>query len=328
MISSLHIYQASGSDPFENLAREQVLLEQGPADGVILYLWQNQNTVVIGRNQNAYKECRTSLLEEEGGKLARRLSGGGAVFHDLGNLNFTILLPRADFDVRRQLEVICTACRELGIPAEISGRNDLHAEGQKFSGNAFYKSGTRAYHHGTLLLNVDMSKLGRYLSPPKAKLQAKGVDSVRARVTNLTSFVPELTVDTMKEHLIRAAETVYGFTAETLILTPEMEAETARLTAHYASREWRFGANAPATFSCEKTFPWGTVSLELQVERGVITHAGFFTDAMEWELSAQIQQALEGKDFSLSTLQESLLSTEIQPDMREDLSRMLAEQEI
>ena len=192
MISSLHIYQASGSDPFENLAREQVLLEQGPADGVILYLWQNQNTVVIGRNQNAYKECRTSLLEEEGGKLARRLSGGGAVFHDLGNLNFTFLLPRADFDVRRQLEVICTACRELGIPAEISGRNDLHAEGQKFSGNAFYKSGTRAYHHGTLLLNVDMSKLGRYLSPPKAKLQAKGVDSVRARVTNLTNEIKRL----------------------------------------------------------------------------------------------------------------------------------------
>lgn len=328
MISSLWVYRASGSDPFENLAREQVLLAQGPADGLVLYLWQNENTVVIGRNQNAFKECRVSLLEEEGGRLARRLSGGGAVFHDKGNLNFTFLLPREDFDVRRQLEVICAACRELGIPAAISGRNDLTAAGYKFSGNAFYKNGGRAYHHGTLLLNVDMGKLGRYLSPPKAKLQAKGVDSVRARVTNLTSFVPDLSVDTMKTQLVLAAEKVYGFTAQDLVLTPEQEAEAARLTAHYASREWRFGANVPAAFSCEKTFPWGTVSLELQVERGVITHAGVFTDAMEWELSQQLQQALEGRAFSRAAMQESLLSMEIQPNIRDDLVRMLAEQEI
>ena len=328
MIRSLYIYEASGSDPFGNLAREQVLLEQGPADGVILYLWQNQNTVVIGRNQNAYKECRTSLLEEEGGRLARRLSGGGAVFHDLGNLNFTFLLPREDFDVRRQLEVICTACRELGIPAEISGRNDLQAKGQKFSGNAFYKSADRAYHHGTLLLNVDMGKLGRYLSPPKAKLQAKGVDSVRARVTNLTAFAPGLTVETMKEHLIRAAEQVYGLPAQTFRFTAALEERVAGLTAHYAGREWRFGANVPATFTCQQTFPWGTVSLELLVEKGVIAHAGVFTDAMEWELSRQLRQALEGRAFTRAAMQESLLSTNIQPEIRADISRMLAEQEI
>lgn len=328
MISSLSIYRASGSDPFENLAREQVLLEQGPADGLILYLWQNENTVVIGRNQNAFKECRVSLLEDEGGKLARRLSGGGAVFHDKGNLNFTFLLPRADFDVRRQLEVICRACRAFGIPAEISGRNDLTAAGYKFSGNAFYKNGDKAYHHGTLLLHVDMEKLGRYLSPPKAKLEAKGVASVRSRVTNLHAVVPSLTCDAMARQLVRAAEKVYGLEAQALMLTPAMEAEITRLTAHYASREWRFGANVPAAFSCEKTFPWGTVSLELQVERGIISHAGVFTDAMEWELSALLRQALEGRDFSRAAMQEGLFSIDIQPDIREDLSRMLAEQEI
>ncbi|MBR4992434.1 MAG: lipoate--protein ligase [Clostridia bacterium] len=328
MISSLWIYRASGPDPFENLAREQVLLEQGPADGLILYLWQNENTVVIGRNQNAFKECRVSLLDEEGGKLARRLSGGGAVFHDKGNLNFTFLLPRADFDIRRQLEVICRACRAFGIPAEISGRNDLTAAGYKFSGNAFYKSGDRAYHHGTLLLHADMAKLGRYLSPPKAKLEAKGVDSVRSRVTNLRSFVPALTCDAMGRQLVRAAEKVYGLTAQELVLTAEQEESITRLTEHYASREWRFGAKVPASFSCEKTFPWGTVSLELLVEGGIITHAGVFTDAMEWELSQQLQQALEGREFSRSVMQESLLFMEIQPDIREDISRMLAEQEI
>ena len=328
MIKSLYIYRASGSDPYENLAREQVLLERGPADSCILYLWQNENTVVIGRNQNAYKETRTSLLEADGVRLARRLSGGGAVFHDMGNLNFTFLLPREDFDIPRQSEVIVQACRALGIPAQLSGRNDLTAEGQKFSGNAFSQRGGRAYHHGTLLLRADLEKLGKYLSPPKAKLQAKGVDSVRARVTNLCSFTPEITVETMMQRLIEAAEQVYGFTAKELVFTTEMAAETARLTEKYASRDWRFGANVPASFTCEKTFPWGTVSLELQVERGRIARAAVFSDAMAWELPAQIQQALEGKDFSLPAMQESLLFMETQPEIREDLSRMLAEQEI
>ncbi len=328
MISSLYIYSASGSDPFENLAREQVLLEQGPADGLILYLWQNQNTVVIGRNQNAWKECRLSLLEEEGGRLARRLSGGGAVFHDLGNLNFTFLLPREDFDIPKQLQVICNACRSFGIPAEISGRNDLTAAGLKFSGNAFYKSGSRAYHHGTLLLNADLDKLTRYLSPPKAKLEAKGVASVRSRVENLCAMAPSVTKEAMMRQLITAAEKVYDFTAQELVFTPEMAAETARLTEKYASREWRLGANVPAAFSCQQTFPWGTVSLELQVERGIITHAGVFTDAMAWELSELIRHALEGREFSRAAMKEGLLSIQIQPDIRDDVLRMLAEQEI
>ena len=136
MISSLHIYQASGSDPFENLAREQVLLEQGPADGVILYLWQNQNTVVIGRNQNAWGECRTTELNRDGGHLARRLSGGGAVYHDMGNLNFTFLVSKKNYDLPRQLQVIVTACRNLGLNAQITGRNDVAIDGRKFSGNS------------------------------------------------------------------------------------------------------------------------------------------------------------------------------------------------
>lgn len=328
MIKSLYIYRSYGLDPFENLAREQVLLEKGPADAVVLYLWQNENTVVIGRNQNAYKECRVSLLDEEGGRLARRLSGGGAVFHDSGNLNFTFVLPREDFNVRQQLEVICQACRAVGIPAEISGRNDLTAEGQKFSGNAFYKNSTRAYHHGTLLLNVDMTKLSRYLSPPAAKLKAKGVESVRARVTNLCNFVPELTKEALCEYLVTAAENVYGLKAQELKFTPDMEEAAHRLTEHYASDEWRFGANVTAAFCCEKTFSWGTVSLELLIEHDTVAKAAVYTDAMEWELSGQLKAALEGQKFSLATMISSVASSEIEPGIREDISRMLAEQEI
>ena len=195
MIHSLYIYQASGSDPFENLAREQVLLEQGPADGVILYLWQNQNTVVIGRNQNAFKECRTSLLEEEGGKLARRLSGGGAVFHDLGNLCFSFISHAKIHNVTRQLSVIADACRSFGIDAEPTGRNDIEADGRKFSGNATADHKGAKLFHGTLLISGNLDRLSGYLTVDPKKIQSKGIASVRSRVCNLTEFSSELTVN-------------------------------------------------------------------------------------------------------------------------------------
>ena len=166
--------------------------------------------MVIGRNQNPWKECRTALLTEEGGHLARRLSGGGAVFHDLGNLNFTFLMPAADYDLPRQLAVIERACQSLGIPAARSGRNDLLAEGRKFSGNAFYQHAGKAYHHGTLMLDVDLEMVQRYLSPSKAKLAAKGVDSVRSRVVNLREFVPDLTIPQLADALIAALAEVYA----------------------------------------------------------------------------------------------------------------------
>ncbi len=137
MITSCKIYLTDCIDPHTNLAMEDALLQSLPADTALLFLWQNRHTVVIGSGQNAWRECNTALLEKEGGTLARRSSGGGAVYHDLGNLNFSFIVPREDYDVDRQLHVVTDAVRRLGLAAEKSGRNDLLIDGRKFSGNAF-----------------------------------------------------------------------------------------------------------------------------------------------------------------------------------------------
>ena len=137
MNNRLTIIESDSTNPYKNLALENWLLDHVAEDEVILYLWQNQHTVVVGKNQNAWKECNISTLEADGGHLARRLSGGGAVYHDLGNLNFTFLAHKARYDVAKQLEVILRGLQRLGIEAEKSGRNDILVDGRKVSGNAF-----------------------------------------------------------------------------------------------------------------------------------------------------------------------------------------------
>lgn len=214
MINRLIWLETDNTYPYRNLAMEEYMTNHVPDGTCILFLWQNRHTVVIGRNQNCWKECRVNFLEEEGGYLVRRLSGGGAVFHDLGNLNFTFIVRKTDYDVERQLQVILEAVRRLGIQAEKTGRNDITVEGRKFSGNAFYQTGDCCYHHGTLLVHADKENMSRYLNVPREKLASKGVSSVKSRVANLDEFCPGLTVDRVKAALAEAFSQVYGQVAE------------------------------------------------------------------------------------------------------------------
>lgn len=326
MITQLRIFEGTGFDPHENLAIEKHLMDITPKGRCVLYLWQNQNTVVIGRNQNAWLECRTSLLEEEGGRLARRLSGGGAVFHDLGNLNFTFIMPKEDYDLDRQIAVIQRACALAGITAEKSGRNDLLAEGRKFSGNAFYQNATHAYHHGTLMVDVDKDKLGRYLSPPKAKLDAKGVASVRSRVVNLKELATGLTIDLMKQYMVKAFAEVYCGEARPLTLTDSDLAEIAALRETYGSWEYLYGAPLPFSFECESHFSWGHIQLQLDAKNGVITRIKAFSDSMDWTLPEAIEKALLGCRFDTVQMQVAIRNTHLDGQVQEDLCRLLAEQ--
>ncbi len=324
MIGRIAIYESEGFDPHRNLAIEQHLLETVLGGCCLLYLWQNERTVVIGRNQNAWAECRTTQLFGDGGRLARRLSGGGAVYHDRGNLNFTFLMREEDYDLSRQLSVIRRACAICGIETELSGRNDVLASGRKFSGNAFYHHEGRAYHHGTLLIDVDADAMGRYLSPSKAKLEAKGVESVRSRVVNLSELNPAITVDALKAAMKQAFREVYD-----LPLCPPPvpdEARIGELTSHYASDAWLFGQKLPFTLRCEQRFPWGGIELQLFVDRGVITDAAVYTDDMDPETAPKLRKALIGCPFSLAAMK-SRIVTENLPHAR-DIIQMLTEQEI
>ena len=322
MIGRIAIYESEGFDPHRNLAIEQHLLETVLGGCCLLYLWQNERTVVIGRNQNAWAECRTTQLFGDGGRLARRLSGGGAVYHDRGNLNFTFLMREEDYDLSRQLSVIRRACALCGIETELSGRNDVLADGRKFSGNAFYHHEGRAYHHGTLLIDVDAEAMGRYLSPSKAKLEAKGVESVRSRVVNLKELNPAITVDMLKAAMKQAFREVYDLP---LCSPPVLdEARIEELAAHYASDAWLFGQKLPFTLRCEQRFPWGGIELQLFVDRGVIQSAAVYTDDMDPETAPTLREALIGCPFSLTALKARI---EPLPHAR-DLIQMLTEQEI
>lgn len=328
MITRISVYQGSGVDPYENLAIEKCLLDTVEPNQCILYLWQNQNTVVIGRNQNPWVECRTTLLAEEGGKLARRLSGGGAVFHDLGNLNFTFLVSSENYDVDRQLSVIQKACGMVGIPVEKSGRNDLLTHGCKFSGNAFYQSKGNAYHHGTLLIDVDMEKLGRYLSPSKAKLEAKGIQSVRSRVINLKELAPDLTCENMRNLMVAGFEEVYGLTADTIALDDTQLTQIRQATQVNGSWDFLYGTPLPFTFSCEDRFAWGNIHLQLQTKNGQITASKVYSDAMDWAISEMLQHALTGCRFTLQDMQQAVRQAIPQAEIAADICQMFAKQDL
>lgn len=327
MIDKLRIYESSTTDPYINLATEKYLLDTVAPTECILYLWQNENTVVIGRNQNPWVECRTSLLEEEGGHLARRLSGGGAVFHDLGNLNFTFLVSPDYYDVDKQLSVIQKACSYAGLTVEKSGRNDLLAAGSKFSGNAFYKTKQGCYHHGTLLISADMDKLQRYLSPSKAKLEAKGVASVRSRVINLQELAPALTCQRMKQYMVQAFETVYGLSAEPVELPQDAQSTIGETAGLYGSWDYLYGTPLPFSFCCEARYPWGQIRLELQAINGTIIGVKAYSDAMDWQICATIEHALTGRAFRLNDMLDALHST-LAEDIKHDLCDLLRQQNL
>ncbi len=298
---NLRILKSAVTNPWFNLATEDWIFQALDANSHTLFLWRNSETVVIGRSQNPWVECKIDKMEADEVFLARRQSGGGAMFHDLGNTNFTFLSPKDSYDQAANFTIIINALKKLGIDAQLSGRNDIQVGDRKISGNAFKHAVDRSFHHGTLLVNADMQKLGDYLNPHPLKLKAKGIKSVRARVANLVEFNEDITHEILSNALIEAFCEYYGETAPVEELDEASLADQPTLNQYYeqmADWNWRFGKTPEFTHHIETRFDWGIIDMHLDVKQAVITDVVIFSDALTVELIDLLKGALAGIKYS------------------------------
>ncbi|MBR4445956.1 MAG: lipoate--protein ligase [Solobacterium sp.] len=324
MIKQLSVIHSAGSDPVRNLALESLLMDLVGPEEMILYLWQNDRTIVIGKNQNLRKECELARIEQDGIQIVRRSSGGGAVYHDLGNLNFSFIAHDDNYDVKRQTEILCSALAQLGIEAAVSGRNDVLCQGRKVSGNAYYHHNGVSLHHGTLLIDTDMAAMKRYLRADEKKLRARGVDSIRSRVMNLKEVCPSLSVEDASAAIIRACEAFYECAAEEIPMPDETILHEKIM--QFGSAEWIRGKEVPFEEVKEHRFPWGGIRMEFHVVHGIISDVSIWSDSMEPDTIDAAAASLTGCRYQTDEICRRLMQL---PDtmIRNDVTAWLQREE-
>jgi len=322
-MKNVYFINSTDTSVYNNLAVENSLFEEisraycsEGASSAALMLWQNSDCVVIGKNQNPYRECDLKYMEENGILLSRRTTGGGAVFHDGGNLNFTFILSSDVAEGVNTFDILTEAFISLGIPAELSGRNDILVDGRKFSGNAFRTDKGAYMHHGTVLINASSEKMLHCLTPSKPKLASKGVASVAARTVNLNAIYPCLTARQTADavssvFLSRFGTDIRGFNADIGEKAKEL-----------SSREWLYGGFTDVwTGNTFRTrFSWGT--FEMTVCDGQIVSVS--SDALDTELIAKIRNGLPSANGT-DVLGGMTAETEMQKKMLGDISVFMKE---
>lgn len=327
-MSTLRLFISESFDPWFNLAVEETIFRQMSANQRVMFLWRNADTVVIGRAQNPWKECNTRKMEQDNVRLARRSSGGGAVFQDLGNTCFTFMAGKPEYDKTISTQIIVDGLAQVGIHAEISGRNDLVLETEngprKISGSAYRETKDRGFHHGTLLINTDLSRLANYLNPDPKKLQAKGITSVRSRVANLNELVPDISHEKVCEGIINSFFSYYGETVEPEYISPEKLPDLpnfAETFAKQSSWEWNFGQAPAFSHMADTRFPWGGIEFHFDIEKGVITRCQFFTDSLEPSPLEWLSQQLVGRVYQTETVRQLMAKmTVLWPELTEQFA--------
>jgi lipoate-protein ligase A len=308
--------ETHSTDPTWNLAFEEYCLKELVQFERILMLWQNDNAIIIGRYQNAESEINLEAAHRLDTKIVRRPSGGGAVYHDLGNLNYTFIYPIDGLN-RQDISVyagpMVTALNKIGVPAEIKGRNDLLLDGKKISGTAQRIQKGRLMHHGTLLYDSNLDSLEGVLQVDKAKVASKGIASIRSRVTNIKEHLPEGQFEDVQafwQALLAA------FTEEEPLtpfeLTPEMLAEVEQLQKEkYQSWDWNFGKAPAFEYKNSQRYPFGKLEIQANIKKGMIEECKISGDFMGMADLDPIEEALKDVRYNPEDVRKALDDLEL-----------------
>ena len=295
------------------MAFDEYCLESLPIDEPVFFLWQNRPAVIVGFNQEVNTEVNLDYLKENGIDLVRRVTGGGAVYHDLGNLNYTIVGRSEDLerDYPEYAALMMKALRTLGVPATLSGRNDILVEGRKVSGFAKRVCKNRLMVHGTLMYEVDVDVLTNVLNPSSTKLQSKGIASVRSRVANLKEYLPELpTIEAFQNRLEEILSNHYADAEYTL--SEEDLANIRRLTDDkFATWEWNYGRSPKATLVHSARLVCGTVEIHLTLAENRIASCRFGGDFLGNLPASEVEAALMGIPYETNAIRECLSKMDI-----------------
>lgn len=293
----------TSTDPYFNLAFDEYCLEHVRREETYFFLWRNRPSVIVGLNQNVFSEVNLQYLETHGVTLARRVTGGGAVYHDLQNLNYTIIGKDPS------PEPVAEALRTLGADVMVTGRNDMFLDGKKCSGYARRVSHGREIIHGTLMYDVDLETLSRVLDVPGSKMNAKGIASVKSRVCNLKDHLPQFaSLDGLQE----ALQGILSAGDTQMELTPEDIAQV-KLMAETKFSTWDFiyGHSRQADFSRKAKLPCGTVEASFKIDRGIISGVDFSGDFLFGEAPGDLAGKLVGRRFEASDIKPILEGTDI-----------------
>ncbi len=288
------IYLSRESDPYYNIAAEYQLFLEAKND-TYLFLWQNSPAVIFGRNQNIFAEADTEYLKENNISPVRRFSGGGAVFQDLGNVNFTFITKEKNADTQKYLSVIKKAVASFNVNCDFSGRNDLLCEGKKFSGHAYYTNDDNYLYHGTIMINVNLDMLSKVLTPSVLKLNSKGIDSVRSRVVNLSQINKDITTTKIKKAIIEAFIEVFGKSEPTINI--DKEYFYAPLFQEINKDKWIYGESPQFNIMIEKKLCCGNVSISADVNDGIIRQIKIQTDSLNVFNFSACEEHLIGNVF-------------------------------
>jgi lipoate-protein ligase A len=298
------------TDPRVNLALEEYCLRNLDPEREYLLFYVNDPSIIIGRFQNTLEEVNQEYVDAKGIHVVRRISGGGAVYHDHGNLNFSFMTRYARDNVlnfRRFTEPVIQALKTLGIEAELTGRNDILAQGKKISGNAQYATRSSMLTHGTLLFDTDMETLVRALNVSQEKISSKALKSVRSRVTNIRECLSgPMDMACFRGHLLEALFTPFGG-VRTCELGADQWAEVHALAeSKYKSWEWNFGKSPAFNVQKKKRFPTGLVDTRIQVEQGAIRSVRIFGDFLGHGEIQGIEDLLTGTMYRKKSLLQCL----------------------